>query len=281
MVQACNVDLFCEDWHSATRTSGKPQLHSTVFHWSRELRAKLGFFSCSVRHLIYERVEIPKLRQDQKMDAQLDIKLWCRWYIAGKIGTRSLRGEPWSLCDSDVVLRLRTRQFELSTCCLITLLFSSSRYKRFRGEDFFIICWASAILLLKLCLNLQHVETDEKLIMAMRRAVFYFSALSSGSKRACNTWMIFCLLVEKVSQRYQFDMLLDVPQNASWSMHWARSTLPRVQQYWVCGVNRLSTRCPDMEAGKTGEPKGVDLGTTLYSMCRNYFIDLSDCYILY
>ena len=84
------------------------------------------------------------------------------------------------------------------------------------------ICQAGAILLLELCLNLQHMRTEtENLIMAMRKALEYLWALSSGSKSAYKAWTMFRLLVAKVTQRYQFDMLLDVPQNAQKPQGWS------------------------------------------------------------
>jgi len=83
------------------------------------------------------------------------------------------------------------------------------------------VCQAGAILLLELCMNVLHMQTETgNVVMAMRKVLEYLWALSPLSKSAHKAWTMFRLLVEKVTQRYQFDMLTDVPQNAQKPYNW-------------------------------------------------------------
>lgn len=83
------------------------------------------------------------------------------------------------------------------------------------------VCQAGAILLLELCLNVLHMRTETgNVMMAMRKVLQYLWVLSPVSKSAHKAWTMFRLLVEKVTQRYQFDMLTDVPQSAQKPYSW-------------------------------------------------------------
>ena len=83
------------------------------------------------------------------------------------------------------------------------------------------VCQAGAIMLLELCLNVQHMQTETgNVMMAMRKVLEYLWALSCVSKSAYKAWTMFRMLSEKVTQRYHFNMLTDVPQHAQKPFSW-------------------------------------------------------------
>lgn len=65
------------------------------------------------------------------------------------------------------------------------------------------ICQAASVLLLELCLNMQHVPNEsEAVILGLRKALNYVLALSGNSKSALKAWSIIHPLFEKASQQY-------------------------------------------------------------------------------
>ncbi len=65
------------------------------------------------------------------------------------------------------------------------------------------LCQAAGVLLLELCLNMQHVEANvEIVIQGLRKALNYVFALSGNSKSALKAWNILHPLFEKALQQY-------------------------------------------------------------------------------
>ena len=65
------------------------------------------------------------------------------------------------------------------------------------------ICQAAGILILELCLNMQHVPADSETVMlGLRKALNYVLALSGNFKSALKAWNTIRPLFEKALQQY-------------------------------------------------------------------------------
>jgi hypothetical protein len=83
------------------------------------------------------------------------------------------------------------------------------------------VCQATAVLLLELCLNVQHMEEEAgEIIAATRKAMGYLWRLSPSSKSAYKAWSILRALVNKVMHRFGSSGLADVPTNAPRPEYW-------------------------------------------------------------
>ena len=65
------------------------------------------------------------------------------------------------------------------------------------------LCQAAAVLLLELCLNMQHVPDDsEATMLGLRKALNFVLALSGNSKSALKAWNTLHPLFEKALLQY-------------------------------------------------------------------------------
>lgn len=83
------------------------------------------------------------------------------------------------------------------------------------------VCQAAAVLLLELCLNVQHMPSETREVMfATKKAMNYLWSLAPSSKSAFKAWTIVRLLVQKVTLRYQRNVLMDIPADAPKPRNW-------------------------------------------------------------
>jgi hypothetical protein len=84
-----------------------------------------------------------------------------------------------------------------------------------------LISQATAVLLLELCLNVQHMQDETvAVMMALRKALNYIWALAPTSKCAYRAWHIYRPMVAKVAQKYRKSVLTEIPVNAERPPGW-------------------------------------------------------------
>jgi hypothetical protein len=82
------------------------------------------------------------------------------------------------------------------------------------------VCQATAVLLLELCLNFQHMEEGAREIAAAtRKAMHYLWCLSPSSKSAYKAWSILGALVDEV-MLFGSSALADSPTDAPRPEDW-------------------------------------------------------------
>ena len=85
------------------------------------------------------------------------------------------------------------------------------------------LCQAASILLLELCLGMQHRPGELKVVLsAVRKALNYLWIFSTNSKSAYKAWSILRPLFERALTPYRNDTLSDVPKEAPEcsTVHW-------------------------------------------------------------
>ncbi|ETN46047.1 uncharacterized protein HMPREF1541_00230 [Cyphellophora europaea CBS 101466] len=93
------------------------------------------------------------------------------------------------------------------------------------------VCRAAAMLLLEMCLNIQHMQNETKEVMAAtRKALNYLWILAPESKSAYRAWNIFRPLVDKVAQRYRQNVLGNLPLDAQKPQGWSRDDNQKMHQ---------------------------------------------------
>jgi hypothetical protein len=84
------------------------------------------------------------------------------------------------------------------------------------------ISQAIAVLLLELCLNAQHIQSETlAIIQTTHKALHYLWALSPQSKSAHRAWTITRSLVGRVAQRYHRNILTELPVDAQKPAAWS------------------------------------------------------------
>ena len=82
-------------------------------------------------------------------------------------------------------------------------------------------CQATAVLLLELAMDMQHMqESATRVIAALRKAIDYLWTLAPQSKSAYKAWNIVRCLVYKLPGRYRTDGLSDIPILAPRPRNW-------------------------------------------------------------
>ena len=84
------------------------------------------------------------------------------------------------------------------------------------------VCQAAAVLLLELCMSMQHMEGEMSLVFsATRKALDYLWILSTRSKSAYKAWSILRLLFQRAQAPYRqdgfSDFLMDAPEPRNWA----------------------------------------------------------------
>ena len=83
------------------------------------------------------------------------------------------------------------------------------------------VCQAAAILLLELCLSMQHMQGElEVVLSATRKALDYLWILSTYSKSAYKAWNILRPLIGRALGPYQNNALSHVPVEAPEPRNW-------------------------------------------------------------
>lgn len=83
------------------------------------------------------------------------------------------------------------------------------------------ICQSAAILLLELCMNVQHMQHEVSEVMsAMRKTIQCLWLLAPTSKSAYKAWATVRLLAQKVTQRYPHNVLMHLPEVTSKPSGW-------------------------------------------------------------
>jgi hypothetical protein len=90
---------------------------------------------------------------------------------------------------------------------------------------------AIAVLLLELCLNAQHMQSETLAIMnATQKSLHYLWALSPHSKSSHRAWSVARSLAERVAQRYQRSTLTDLPMEAPKPASWSNEDEAALQK---------------------------------------------------
>ena len=83
------------------------------------------------------------------------------------------------------------------------------------------ICQASAVLLLELSLDMQHMQEGTTTVMlALKKAISCLAILAQHAKSAYKGWKLVRCLADKVLQRYTTDIFSDVPMVALRPWNW-------------------------------------------------------------
>ena len=84
------------------------------------------------------------------------------------------------------------------------------------------VCQAAAVLLLELCLSMQHMEGELRVVLsATRKALNYLSVLSTVSKSAYKAWNILRPLFQRAHAPYRHDGLSEILMHAPEPRNWA------------------------------------------------------------
>ena len=83
------------------------------------------------------------------------------------------------------------------------------------------ICQATAVLLLELAMDMQHMQEEAtRVTAALRKAIDYLCSLAPHSKSAYKAWNIIRCLVYKLPERYRTGGLSDIPTLAPKPPNW-------------------------------------------------------------
>lgn len=86
------------------------------------------------------------------------------------------------------------------------------------------VCQAAAILLLELCLGVQHIQGAlETIVSSVKKVINYLSALAPNSKSAYKAWNIICLLFTRALVPYQINVHFHIPEDTQRPKEWDES----------------------------------------------------------
>ena len=92
------------------------------------------------------------------------------------------------------------------------------------------VCQAAAVLLFELCLSMQHIEGELRVVLsATRKALGYLWILSTRSKRAYRAWSILRPLFQRAQAPYRHDVFSDILMDAPEPRNWADGDSAKIE----------------------------------------------------
>lgn len=93
------------------------------------------------------------------------------------------------------------------------------------------VCQATALLLLEMCLNTQHLQDEpQEVLRGLRKGMQYLWVLAPESKSAYKAWNIQRPLIGRLKARHGHDGLLDMPLDARQPQDWSDLDELQLQQ---------------------------------------------------